>query len=338
MLSRLNQSLKQAALTEAEFGCCLVYGQENYPVFHLFSSLKKLIRQQENITVEQYDYSQVSLEEILPNWDALSLFAEKKIIVLSHLDKLKKNDARLLKEWLDAHHGTSGLFLFLTAVKLDARLPLVKLVKKYGEVIKTDRLSPAGVRKLVVRHGEECDVSLAPQVIGSLIHYHGGNLQLIFREVEKLALFVGPGGVVKSEDLELLGCSTVAGNIFTLVDALATGNVKVALQVLNRLLWDKTVPLVILTMVVRHYRLLALASAPSNRGKSAEDLARTLGVQPFVAKKLRRQSGAFPLSRLSASFLLLSEVDCRLKSSAIPESIVMEDMVLRLCRGNACDS
>jgi len=338
MLSRLNQSLKQAALTEAEFGCCLVYGQENYPVFHLFSSLKKLIQQQETITVEQYDYSQVSLEEILPNWDALSLFAEKKIIVLSHLDKLKKNDAKLLKEWLDAHHDTSGLFLFLTAVKLDARLPLVKSVKKYGEVIKTDHLPPAGVRKLVARHGEEYDVSFAPQVIGSLIHYHDGNLQLIFREVEKLALFVEPGGVVKSDDLELLGCGTAAGNIFTLVDALGAGNVKVALQVLNRLLWDKTVPLVILTMVVRQYRLLALASAPTNRGKSAEDLARTLGVQPFVAKKIRRQLDGFSLPKLSASFLLLSEVDYRLKSSAIPESIIMEDMVLTLCRRNARDS
>lgn len=338
MLSRLNQSLKQAALTEAEFGCCLVYGQEHYLVSHLFSSLKKLIRQQETITVEQYDYSQVSLEEVLPNWDALSLFAEKKIIVLSHLDRLKKNDAKLLKEWLDTHHGASGLFLFLTAVKVDGRLPLVKSVKKCGEVIKTDHLPPAEVRKLMVRHGEEYDVSFAPQVIDSLIHYHDGNLQLIFREVEKLALFVGPGGVVTSDDLELLGCGTAAGNIFTLVDELGAGNVKVSLQVLNRLLRDKTVPLIILSMVARHYRLLALASDPSNSGKSVGDLARRLRVPPFVAQKIRRQLNKFSLSRLSSSFSLLSEVDYRLKSSTIPESIIMEDMVLTLCRGNARDS
>ncbi len=338
MFSRLDQSLKQAALTEAEFGCCLVYGQEHYPVSYLFSSLKKLIQQQESITVEQYDYSQVSLEEILPNWDGLSLFAEKKIIVLSHLDRLKKNDAKLLKEWLDAHHDASGLFLFLTAVKVDGRLPFVKSVKKCGEVIKTDHLPPAEVRKLMSRHGQEYDVSFIPQVIDTLIHYHDGNLQLIFREVEKLALFVGPGGVVKSEDLELLGCGTAAGNIFTLVDELGAGNVKVSLQVLHRLLRDKTVPLIILSMVARHYRLLALASAPSNRSGSVGDLARTLRVPPFVAQKIRRQLNEFPLSRLSDSFSLLSEVDYRLKSSAIPDSIIMEDMVLTLCRGDACDS
>ena len=338
MLSRLDQSLKQAALTEAEFGCCLVYGQEHYPVSYLFSSLKKLLQLQETITVEQYDYSQVSLEEILPNWDSLSLFAAKKIIVLSHLDRLKKNDAKLLKEWLDAHHDTRGLFLFLTAVKVDGRLPFVKSVKKCGEVIKTDHLLPVEVRKLTRRHGEEYGVSFTPQVIDTLIHYHDGNLQLIFREVEKLALFVGPGGVVKSEDLELLGCGTAAANIFTLVDELGAGNVKLSLQLLNRLLRDKTAPLVILTMVVRHYRLLALASASSNRSKSAGDLARTLRAPPFVAQKIRRQLNMFPFSRLSGSFSLLSEVDYRLKSSKIPESIIMEDMVLTLCRGDAHDS
>ncbi len=333
MLSRLDKCLKQAALTEAEFGCCLVYGQENYLISYLFSSLKKLIRQQETITVEQYDYSQVSLEEVLSDWDGLSLFAEKKIIVLSHLDRLKKNDAKLLKEWLDSHHDADGLFLFLTAVKVDARLPIFKSVKKYGEVIKTDHLPPAEVRKLMARHGEEYDVSFAPQVIDALIHYHDGNLQIIFREMEKLALFVGPGGVVKSEEFELLGCGTAAGNVFTLVDALGAGNVKEALQVLNRLLRDKTVPLVILSMVTRHYRLLALASTPSSRNKTAGDLARMLRVPPFVVQKIRRQLVRFPLSRLSDSFSLLSEVDFRLKSSAIPESIIMEDMVLTLCRG-----
>lgn len=338
MLSRLDKNLKQAASLGAEFGCCLIYGQEDYPVSYLFSSLKKLIQQQETITVEQYDYSQVSLEDILFNWDALSLFAEKKIIVLSHLDRLKKNDAKLLQEWLDAHHDTSGLFLFFTAVKVDGRLPLVKAVKKYGEVIKTDHLPPAEVRKLMARHGEKYDVSFAPQVIDTLMHYHDGNLQLIFREAEKLALFVGPGGVVKSDEFELLGCGTAAGNIFTLVDELGVGNVKTSLQLLNRLLRDKTVPLIILSMVARHYRLLALASAPSNRGKSAGDLARILRVPPFVVQKIRRQLNKFSLSRLSDSFSLLSEVDFRLKSSKIPESIIMEDMVLTLCRGNARDS
>ena len=338
MLSRLDESLKQAASPEAEFGCCLLYGQESYPLSHLFSSLKKILQQQETVTVEQYDYSQVSLEEIIHNWDALSLFAEKKIIVLKHLDKLKKNDARLLSEWLNSHHDAGGLFLFFTAVKVDGRLPFVKAVKKYGKVIKTDHLQPAEVRKLMVRHGKEYEVAFAPRVMDTLIHYHGGNLQLIFREAEKLALFVGPGGEVKVEDLELLGCGTVAGNIFALVDELGVGNVTTSLQVLNRLLRDKTVPLIILSMVVRHYRLLVLASSSSHRGKSASDLSRILKVPPFVVQKLRRQLKRFSFARLSAGFQLLSEVDYRLKSSRIPDSIVMEDMVLRLCRGDARDS
>jgi len=149
MLSRLDACLKQAASPEAPFGCCLVYGQERYPVSYLLSSLKKILQRQENITVEQYDYSQVSLAEILPHWDGLSLFAEKKIILLTYLDGLRKNDAALLSEWLDSQHDGSGIFLFCTATKVDGRSPFFKSMKKYGEVVRTDRLPPAQAGRLV---------------------------------------------------------------------------------------------------------------------------------------------------------------------------------------------
>ncbi len=338
MLFRLDACLKQAASPEAPFGCCLVYGQENYPVSHLLSSLNNILRQQENVTVEQYDYSQVSLAEILPHWGDLSLFAEKKIILLKHLDGLKKNDAVLLSEWLDSHHDGSGVFLFFTAVKVDGRSPFFRSVKKYGEVVKTDKMPPAQARKLVAGHGEEYGVVLAPQVIDTLLHYHEGSLQLVFREAEKLALFVGPGGKVGMEELELLGCGAAAANVFNLVDKLGEGDAAASLRLLNRLLRDKTAPLMILSMVARHFRLLGLASVPSNRTKSPADLARVLHVPPFVVQKIRRQLDRFSLSRLADSFQLLSEVDCRLKSSGVPEEVVMEDMVLNLCRAENHDS
>ncbi len=337
MLSRLDACLKQAASPEAPFGCCLVYGQERYPVSYLLSSLKKILQRQENITVEQYDYSQVSLAEILPHWDGLSLFAEKKIILLTYLDGLRKNDAALLSEWLDSQHDGSGIFLFCTATKVDGRSPFFKSMKKYGEVVRTDRLPPAQAGRLVACHAEEYGVVFAPRVIDTLLHYHEGNLQLVFREVEKLSLFVGPGGKVGMEELELLGCGAAAGNVFNLVDKLGEGDVSASLRLLNRLLQDKTAPLMILGMVARHFRLLGLASASSNRAKSAADLARVLRVPPFAARKIRRQLGRFSLARLADSFQLLSEVDYRLKSSGIPEKIVMEDMILNLCRAKTDD-
>ncbi len=338
MLSRLDACLKQAASPEAPFGCCLVYGQERYPVSYLLSSLKNILQQQESVTVEQYDYSQVSLAEVLPNWDGLSLFAERKIILLTHLDGLRKNDAALLSEWLDFHHNAGGIFLFCTATKVDGRSPFFRAVKKYGEIVKTDKMPPAQANKLAAVHGEEYGVAFAPRVIDTLIHYHEGNLQLVFREVEKLALFVGPGGQVGQEELELLGCGAAAGSVFDLVDKLGEGNASASLRLLHRLLQDKAAPLMILGMVARHFRLLGLALAPSNRAKSAADLARVLRVPPFVAQKIRRQLARFSLSRLADSFQLLSEVDCRLKSSGVPEKIVMEDMVLKLCGAKTDDS
>ncbi|MBN2332359.1 MAG: DNA polymerase III subunit delta [Deltaproteobacteria bacterium] len=339
MLSSLRKCLQQAAAPAAEFGCCLLYGQETYPVAFLLSSLKQLLKEQEEVTVEQYDYSRISLVEELSAWDAGSLFAAKKIIVLSHLDGVKKDDVELLTEWLARRQGDPSVFLFLTAgERLDGRSLLVRSARKYGTVIKTDGFKPEDLRRLIVQYGSTYGVTFSPSVLDILIHYHDARVQLILREVEKLALFVGPGGVVNDGDLELMGCGTVAGNIFALVDELGAGRTATSLRVLNRLLRDKTVPLVIVSMVVRHYRLLALAGAPANRGKSVSELARDLRVPPFVVQKLRRQTSHFPLPRLVQSFQLLAEIDRRLKSSSVPELIVMENMVLSLCRRNANDS
>ncbi len=332
MFRAIKRCLAEAVDQEKEFGACLLYGEESYPRSLLLQAVQKISRENESVTVERYDCSQLTLAEVIGNWDALSLFAPRKIIVLTSVEEVKKKDAELLRQWLEDHWGTRGSYLFLLARSFDGRSALYRALKKRGEVLKTDGLQVDEIRRLVTQKAAACGVSLAPGILDSFLHYHDNNLQMIMQEVEKLALYVGPEGTIGQQELELLGCSTAAARVFDLVDELAAARLPASLRLLDRLLRDKTVPLVILHLVVRHYRLLALAASPANRKKAVGELASALRVPPFVVRKLRRQSEKFSLPRLAGAFQLLSDVDRQLKSSRLPERIVLERMVIALCR------
>ncbi|MBN2232313.1 MAG: DNA polymerase III subunit delta [Deltaproteobacteria bacterium] len=338
MLDNLRSCIRRADDAEGAFGCCLLYGDESFPLSLLEESLSARMRKNDWLTVERYDVSQQRLDEVLPLFDAPSLFAPRKIVVLTHLEALRKSDGELLAAWLTEHGAADGPFLFLSAAaRFDARQRLYKTLKKLGSVIFTDKLGPADRRQLVAREAQRCEVACAAEVVDQLLHYYDNHLQLIAREIDKLSLYVGPGGIIDEETVNLLGCGVLAANIFVLTDEVGTGALLPALSSLHRLLETRTAALLVVAMLARHYRLLARTFSHRARKESRQTLAGAIEVPPFVADKLWRQVEGFSSRRLAGSFALLSAADRRLKSSAAPDKIVLEHLVMHLCRMASAD-
>jgi DNA polymerase-3 subunit delta len=333
MLDELRASIRRAVAADGAFGCCLLYGDESFPLSLLEESLAAWMRRHDWLTVERYDVSQQRLDEVLSLFAAPSLFAPRKVVVLTHAEALRKADGELLAGWLTEHAPTAGPFVFVSAAaRFDARQRLYKTLNKLGSVIRTDKLGPADRRQLVAREAKRCEVTCAPGVVDLLLHYYDNNLQLIAREIDKLSLYVGPGGVIDAETVNRLGCGVLAANIFALTDEVSAGNLPLALTSIHRLLETRTAALVVVAMLARHYRLLARTFSHRAHKKPRPALAGAIKVPPFVADKLWRQADGFSSQRLADSFTLLSAADRRLKNSAAPDKIILEHLVIHLSR------
>lgn len=282
-------------------------------------------------TLEVYDCAQVSLQDFLSTAAAPSLFAQRKIVHLSNLDSYQKSDLEKLLEWIETlPAGNAVTHLFLSSFKLNGRSILVSRLKKKYITVKSEKLKPAAVMQRLLKQAQSNSVEVDRRVLEALVHLHEVNLPLLEQEFEKMFLYVGSGGKIDQTVVDLLGVDGGGGNIFAFGDAVSEGRVIPALTILAALQRARTEALVIVAMVARQYRLLSRATAREYRGAGAANLASALKVPPFVAKKLAIQARNLKPAACAQAFVILRDTDLAIKTSKLPKTIILEQMVLKL--------
>jgi DNA polymerase-3 subunit delta len=334
MLNTLEQALRQAADNNAPFGCCLLYGEERYPYEFLHRGFTHLVKL--GHTLEVYDAATVTLPEFLASVSAASLFAQQKIVHLKNPHIYSKKDLEKLLEWLEKqlnYDSGSGLvtYLFMSTIKLDGRSILVSRLKKLKfSVVKSVKLKPYAVAGRLQERIQAAKVTADNRVIDTLIHLHEANLTLLEQELEKMVLYVGPGGHIDEKVVDLLGIDGGGGNVFTFGDALSEGRFVDALVILDILLRARTEALLIVAMITRQFRLLSRTAAPEHARSSANDLAKALKIPPFVAKKLISHARRLSHRGYAEVFSILHNADIALKNSQLPKKVVLERVVIKI--------
>lgn len=169
----------------------------------------------------------------------------------------------------------------------------------------------------------EAAVHLA-QVIGP------GDLRLLDGEIAKLVTYAGPGRAVTPQDVAQLVPYVQQAVVFDLVDALGRREGRQAAILLHRLLDAGENPMGILAMVVRQFRLIILVKDLAGRGENPASIAQTLGIHPFVARKLHTQSANFTLAQLERIYRYLLDLDVAIKTGDMTPETALDLLVAGL--------
>ncbi len=334
MLETLVQSLRAAATAESPFGCCLIYGEERYPYEFLNRGFTRLLEL--GHTIEVYDAAGLPLSEFLASVSAASLFARRKIVHLKNPHKYQKKDLERLLDWLSSLAGLDPdaavvTSVFISAPGLDGRSLLVSRLKKNKfTVIKSDKLKAHEVVSRLEKRVRKAEVTVDSRVLNALVHLHEANLTLLEQEVDKMLLYVGPGGLIDQKVADRLGIDGGGGNVFTFGDALSEGRFVDALIILDILKRARIEALLVVAMISRQFRLLSRVASPEIAGLSLPEVAKKLKVPPFVVKKLVRQVKGMSPRGYAGVFTILHDADIALKSSQLPKYIVLERVVLKI--------
>ena len=85
-------------------------------------------------------------------------------------------------------------------------------------------------------------------------------------------------------------------------------------------------------MVVRQFRLLIQAREILDGRGNKDDVARALGVHPFVAEKTTGQAARFSMESLESIYHRLLNIDERVKTSQITLDLALDTLVVELAR------
>lgn len=287
------------------------------------------------MAVTRVDLAEASMgaRDVVSACRSIGLFNPKAAIVVRAAETLdgKKRGKDRDELALYCEKPEPAATLILVASKLNGTTRLVKRIKKNGAVLTFDPLKqrevPGWLQDEARALGHPLDGPTA-RLIGELT---GNQLLQLRLVIDQLSLYVGRNAPITQADVEAVLASTRAHSIFELVDSVGERHTQAALSHLNAMLEHREAPLRIVGMLVRHFRLLWQTFSARQQGVRQNDVAKTLRIHPFQAKKLWAQTNRFDEPALRAAIERLYACDFFLKSSGLNQNTVMERLVLELC-------
>ncbi|MCL6451628.1 MAG: DNA polymerase III subunit delta [Acetobacteraceae bacterium] len=182
----------------------------------------------------------------------------------------------------------------------------------------------------VVGRARGLNKSLDTEAAWCLVASVGRDLGLLAREVEKLAAYAGQSPRIDRAAVELVTPWGAQNTVFAMGDALGEGRVGRSLELLRDLLGRGQAPLRLLSIIAWHFRMLYAARTLLEEGCPPAELARRMGIKPFLARKFSRQAAALDRVRLERAMLALHQADLDIKTGRLPAPDALEVAWLRI--------
>lgn len=310
----------------------LLYGEERFFLEETLHALQQSIVSSESrdFNFTQYYGKTARGGDIIDTARTLPVFSPLRLVVVRDVQSLATAELDVLLPYLaDACPET---VLVLTADKIDGRRKFYQHFKKYGELVDFKKFYENQIPGFVRERGRQQGIAFAEEAIALFCRRVGTNLAEIAGELEKLATYLGDRDLVDVSDVREIVSDTRIESVFELTNALGRRSTSEAVRVLNRLLIDATPPLVLLTMMTRHFRQMWKAHYLLGQGVEKKDLVKGVGVNPYFLEGLLEQARLFPADRYPWIFERLLELDLALKSSGAHPTALLELLVLQICR------
>jgi len=215
---------------------------------------------------------------------------------------------------------------------VDPEGPLFRALQAAGEAIEFTPVRKPLLYRWVLQAAGEAGRQITEEAARELVNRHE-RLTDLAAEFAKLLDFVGPGRSITARDVREATVPRTEDRIFAVLDALGDKKYAQALAGLRNLVGGKENPQAVLAMLARHLRLLLLAKELTLGGRDRGDLARQLGVAPFVARKLVLQAGNFSMSRLKDALADLLAAEVAVKTGAYDYQAALEIFLAGLWAG-----
>lgn len=164
-----------------------------------------------------------------------------------------------------------------------------------------------------------------------LIEQCGQNMQDLINEIRKLIEYAGEGGTINKADIDLLCTKQTQAIIFNLTDYLGKKQIKLALEELNNLLYNKEPIQKILITLYNHFKRLYIYKLSEKYNMSALECLKLKPNQTFLLSKYKKQSSYFNEDELNNILYELRELDYKYKVGLIDLNIGLEAIICKYC-------
>ena len=321
----------------------ILHGDDVISRGEALEQMRRSMGEDGDLNRSELDGASSTVPEILAAVKSLPFLAEKRLVIarglISHITRKgagapgKKAADRLLEE-LPQLPDFARLVLVEDDKLSDKNRVLVAASKMDGGFIR-QYSKPKNLTGWIGQRAQaEYDADITPRAASAIADVVNHELLRADNELFKLVCFVDGERPISEEDVAALTPYVPEANVFEMVDALAVGDGKRALRLIQQSLRDnpRDPGFGLFGMIVRQFRLLSMTRDYLERGGSQQGLAKAVGAHPYAASKLPAQARRFQIEQLDAILKRLQRYDQDMKTGRIPPRLALDLLVTSLAR------
>lgn len=268
------------------------------------------------------DAKEKIFKEFYNNFKTVSMFAEKKLVVLKNIFESAKFSEEFLEN-IKNLEDMKDIVVIYEDCPADQRTKLFKSLQKFAKCQEFECLDPANLKKWILVEFEKNKVKINPDALDKLIEFVKNDLWQMDNEVKKLSSYKA-GGTVMRQDVELLMKPNLENDIFKTIDALASKNKKLALDLFHKHLDNGDNALYLLTMIAYQFRNLLVIKELIENKIPYHVIAKKSGLHPFVVQKSYYLCNQFSLQDLKKIYQKIFQADSDIKTGKIEAETALD--------------
>jgi DNA polymerase III subunit delta len=312
----------------------LLYGSEEFARSEALAEMKAAIPPDlADLNMATLEGRRLKLDALIGACEAFPFLTERRLVIVQDLLKHQKagKDRDQLRAYLERIPPTCDL-IFVENEDFDKRGAIFGYLKKAATVREFLPRQGADLTRWLGQRAQMLDVKLDGPAAQRLISFAGSDGRALVNELGKLASYVGRGGRVGVDQVDLLVQDSHEQNLFAFIDELSTRRRDAALQSLRRLIEDGQAATYILFMIARQVRILLGVKHLAAQRMRPDDIAAKLGQKPFIVRKALDQARAFSDAELAWLHDRVLELDHATKTGRMDAEAGLEVLVVELCR------
>lgn len=246
-------------------------------------------------------------EALLNAIPAMSLMDSRRYLLADGVEKWRDKQLQPVAE------AVGGLPPDLTLVLIARAKAPAKLLKAVraagGEIHEFEAPKPREMPAVLVNDAKGLGFRLEPAAARMLVDRMGTSPVRLRNELERLALWAGPGGSVGVADLEQMIADTSEAAVWSLSDALLEGDAATALRIGEQLISQGENVTGLIYGLASRLRQACTAAAQLEEGVPPARVESSLKMHPYAAKQLVRRLRDANLDDLRLATEALAELE-----------------------------
>jgi len=335
----------------------LFYGEEEYLIDYYIQKIKDTFipKEIESLNFITLDGNNVDLETIYNACETLPFMSEKRIIVIKDLNifsrqskKSKKeryfdeDDRKKLEEYICCLSDDICVVFVEKGKRADKSRKIVKNINKIGGLVEFSKLKGNDLDNWIEKAFKEENKKISRANINYFIqssaYFDRDNHKTLYNlrnEIIKLSNYIGSRKEVKKEDIDDIVAKSLERNIFRLLNSISERNIDSSLKIFNEMYLLNEPLQLILHMIIRQLRLMLMYKILSEKGYYENNISKKMKVKLYEFNKVKNYSRNFSTIQLEKSLNYCLEVDKCIKTSSINEKLIMEMLLINLCKLSA---